>query len=529
MVSANSLPGDPLYGVKRASESVALLFTFDEQARAGLLQQHQARRVLEVKQVVEAKREVDVEFKGTVDDVQDDLIVVQGISVRLASDTDPAQRPAVGSEVRIEATTKDDGTVAAKVIAVRSQPAATPTLAVKEQQRPTFTPIVQPTDKPTATATREPTPIPTEPPTATTVPTEAVEPTDVLTATETTIVTATNTPSPTWTPALVPTAIPSSTPVPPPQDVYVRFEGRIDEVSKGRWTVSGRRVEIGTSTRINQEQVSAEVGGWAIVEAVKKPDGRLVAREIIVVRGAEQPPEPTEFSGMVESIGSGEWTIAGRRVIIVAETSIEGDPAIGALAHVKADRYSDDRLVAKSIRVDAMQTVQFSGIIESLSGDRWVVSGQEIRIDSSTQIDGKPKEGAVAEVTAVVRGDGSKLARTIRVILLPEPTAEAPSATPSSEPTDSPPATAVAVTETPSVTETSQPDASATPEAEPTVNLESAESTPTQAPSTETETSGPTSEPTAASEETSSEGFSARVSDSTSETVDVEALPTPRP
>jgi len=52
--SASSLPGDPLYGVKRASEDVRLALTFDDVARMQLLSELADRRLAELAEI--AKR-----------------------------------------------------------------------------------------------------------------------------------------------------------------------------------------------------------------------------------------------------------------------------------------------------------------------------------------------------------------------------------------------------------------------------------------------------------------------------------------
>ena len=48
----------------------------------------------------------------------------------------------------------------------------------------------------------------------------------------------------------------------------------------------------------------AQVGGWAVVRATQKPDNSLLAEEIEVLRGPDMPPEPIEFSGVIESFNA---------------------------------------------------------------------------------------------------------------------------------------------------------------------------------------------------------------------------------
>jgi Xaa-Pro aminopeptidase len=53
--AASSLPGDPLYGVKRASEDVQLALTFDDVARMQLLSQFTDRRLEELAQIAKQR------------------------------------------------------------------------------------------------------------------------------------------------------------------------------------------------------------------------------------------------------------------------------------------------------------------------------------------------------------------------------------------------------------------------------------------------------------------------------------------
>ena len=469
IASANSLPGDTLYRVKRASENVRLLLTVDAENREILQREFDELRVGEVKQVVEQRRAVDVDFAGTVERVEGNTVVVDGIVVRLSPELPPSERPVTGAEVKIEATTRGDGSVEVKSLAIRAEPPPAPTS--RAEQRPSNTPTMKPTPKPTATP--EPTPTATSPPTHTSLPIEA--PTSTWTAT------ATDSPTPTPSDTPTETATPTYTPLPPPRDVKVRIEGRIDEIAGDHWTVGGKRIGLGSTTRVNQERARAEVGGWAVVDAIKRPDGSLVADSIVVLRGPERPPQPKEFSGIIESIAPDRWVIAGREVIITPGTSIEGSPEIGAVAHVKAEQHADGKLVAKRISVESRQEqiVQFEGIIQSISSGRWTVAGQQVLIDGGTRIEGKPAVGAIAEVEAVVQADGSKLARYIKISAPPPQ----PTATP--EPTATPGLTATSVP-------TSTPEALPRPEPTATPVVEA---TPTEAPPEPTATPLPPDTP----------------------------------
>ena len=460
ITSANSLPGDPLYGVKRVSERVRLFLTLGADNRADLQDRYDEIRIEEVKQVIEQKREVDVRFAGVVDSVEGDTIIVGGISINLPPDATAGERPVIGAEVQVVARTQDDGVVMLTSLDVYATPKAIALLAETTtpvpQERPTRTATTKPTSKPTPkpSATSRPTSTAVSSPTMTALPEETatitVTPLYTATITATMTATLTATPTPTLTATPTPTMTPTFTPLPPPRDIKVRIEGRIDEIGSGHWTVNGHHISILSSTSINQERARAQVGGWAIVDAIKKPDGRLIAREIVVVRGLDQPPQPREFNGVIESIAEDHWVVAGHRVLIEPGTIIEGTPEVGAIAYVKAEEYADGRLVAKRITVKSRpeQVVQFEGIIESISGDRWVIAGQEVFIGPETRIEGTPMVGAIAEVEAVVRADGSKLARYIKVHSPPSP-----------EPTSTSAPEETPLTPSPELTATSAPEA----------------------------------------------------------------------
>jgi hypothetical protein len=452
-VSANSLPGDPLYGVKRASERVRYFLTLGTENRERVQRALEDLRVQEVHQVLEQRRNVEVQFAGVVDGVEGNTILVQGISVQLPQDALSGSMPTVGSQVQIDARTRKDGTIAAKAVAVRTQPllVVTPTVAVQvvatatspAQLRPTSTATEKPAEKPTATLeptyTSAPSLTPTLRATATLSATETVEPTDTTVPSITPTTTQTSTPMP--TPTLVP----------PPRDIKVRIEGRIDEIGATSWVVGSQRMAVQSSTLINQSAARAQVGGWAVVNAIKRGSDALIAQEIIVVRGAEQPPEPKEFSGAIDSFTKERWVVGGKEVFILADTVIEGTPEVGAIAHVKGEQRSDGRLVAKRITVErrAEQVVQFEGLIQALNDNRWVVAGQEVFIASDTQVEGTPVVGAIAVVEAVVRADGSKWARHIKVEGTgPGLKSTATPVPPTAVPPTSVPPTAVAVTPT---------------------------------------------------------------------------------
>jgi hypothetical protein len=189
--SAPSLPGDPLYGVKRSVEQTELLLAANTAARAQLQTEFDDRRVREAQAVASAGRLVAVDFTGTLismDGAQGQHWLVSGVAVLVGPQVVVVGTPVLGARVRIEGAVQGPGLIQAQRVTVLSnltQPApATPTAAstgaspvpsqpaTLEPARtptPTQLPPVE-TQAPAVSATPSASPAPK--------PTEAVSPTD---------------------------------------------------------------------------------------------------------------------------------------------------------------------------------------------------------------------------------------------------------------------------------------------------------------------------------------------------------------
>ena len=78
VAAQDSLPGDTLYGVKRASERIQVAFSSDPET---LEQQLAQRRIDETKRVIELGREVEVQFTGVIGAVTNDIIMIDGLLI----------------------------------------------------------------------------------------------------------------------------------------------------------------------------------------------------------------------------------------------------------------------------------------------------------------------------------------------------------------------------------------------------------------------------------------------------------------
>ncbi|NWG22537.1 MAG: hypothetical protein HXY39_19700 [Chloroflexi bacterium] len=173
--SGDSLPGDALYGVKRAIENIQLATTAQDTA---LVQRFEARRRDEVNRLISARRTTEVTFDGTVEEVATNTWRIAGVRIFVTGETRVAGPAIPGAKARVTGRTGPAGVTASQILV---DPASAPA--------------------PTSTATPVPTRTPTQPPTATVTPT------------------ATFTPQPTATPPPTPTITPRAIPSPRPTRV----------------------------------------------------------------------------------------------------------------------------------------------------------------------------------------------------------------------------------------------------------------------------------------------------------------------
>jgi len=155
VAAGNSLPGDLLYPVKRATEKAQRLLAFDPVSRRSLEDEFARRRYDEVRAVLNGGRPVTVEFEGSLEEIGEGFWVLGGLRVDLNAQTAIENRPAVGSTVSVRALLPGDGSILARYLRVRSE--LTPMkLPACTAPSPTATSTSRPV-VPTATSSPEPT------------------------------------------------------------------------------------------------------------------------------------------------------------------------------------------------------------------------------------------------------------------------------------------------------------------------------------------------------------------------------------
>ncbi len=119
--SANSLPGDPLYGIKRMVEGIQLQLAASPGERVKLEDQFYQRRIDETASLLADKRLVPVQFSGWVEARLADGWVASGIHVVVDGQTVVNGDIVPGVQVEVTGMTQSNGTVLASRIGLEPE------------------------------------------------------------------------------------------------------------------------------------------------------------------------------------------------------------------------------------------------------------------------------------------------------------------------------------------------------------------------------------------------------------------------
>ncbi len=251
----------------------------------------------------------------------------------------------------------------------------------------------------------------------------------------------------------------------------VEIGGTIESKTDGSLVLRGKEVVVPPGAEVKDQ---LEVGGWAKVTGVFRPDGTFEVRKIEVEKkgkqdgekekdeeqdnadrgpgdggsGKEQPSETTtriEIEGVVESKTNGSWVIAGRTVSVTAQTEIRGQTETGVSVRVAGTIRADGSIVAERIvarpaedrggqegkgdegssgkeperptptPAPEARSSRLTGAIQAMDPGRWTVAGRQIIVDTKTRIDGQPALDVLVEVEGEEQANGAVLAKRIVV------------------------------------------------------------------------------------------------------------------
>ncbi len=361
--SAQAIPGDPLYRLKRANEDLQLRLTPGER-RSDLKVEFAERRSSELMNLLELGRSAEVEFTGVVRAPIAGGWDVDGVLVIVGPETEVRGEIAPGVTVEVEGATAADGSVLARELRlaglalegtvesigasawiisgqqVAVEPSTTLSIGIRLGDR--VLALIDVEDGRTGVARA------------------------IL--------------------YLGPGSTTSET-APRGRGEW-EFEGLVQARGAGAWIIAGQTLLITTETRLDG---TLQVGDLARVKAETAPDGRLLALRIertddqgeggggdeagesgTPAAGSgegeatktpeadsggsgesgsgdsESSGEQLSFTGEVTAVSGSVWTIGGRQVVVNGDTELEDDPGLGDQVKVDA-RYIDGLWVAERI------------------------------------------------------------------------------------------------------------------------------------------------------------------------------------
>ena len=127
------------------------------------------------------------------------------------------------------------------------------------------------------------------------------------------------------------------------------IKGTVQAISDSAWTIDDRTILVDDQTVFEGDP---GVGDFVEVKFHLDADGQAVADRIQKEDAAGEDDDEAEFRGIVEAIGDTSWTISGQIVLVNASTVFRGNPGVGDLVEVRADRAADGTLTATDIHLE---------------------------------------------------------------------------------------------------------------------------------------------------------------------------------
>ncbi len=224
---------------------------------------------------------------------------------------------------------------------------------------------------------------------------------------------------------------------------YCRFYGEIKLLPStqgwiGEWQVGGVKVNVVSTTTINQERGAVAVGalveGWAIPQT----GGGLQAVRL-EVKGLGNSAGYLKLFGTIKALPAstdfvGDWTVGSKTVHVTSSTRINQEKnkvAVNAFIEVEGNQRTDGSLDATSIEVKSdasvsgdntgfvsfYETVRALPATANFVGD-WTVGSKTVHVLATTILNqerGAPAIGSLVEVKGLLKSDGSIDATKIEV------------------------------------------------------------------------------------------------------------------
>jgi hypothetical protein len=209
----------------------------------------------------------------------------------------------------------------------------------------------------------------------------------------------------------------------PPDEPAFRITGEGKVTQTGTtWIIAGQSFQTHAGTITVGDP---QVGDWVFVEGRLLGEDIRIADRIVLLRGS--PANRFAITGRVEAVGEAEWVIAGQAVVVDGNTLIDDEIQKGSLVRAEGIILEDGVLRAEQIRLLEKTPglpFGFTGVVQGISSDTWIISGIIITIDEGTDIDTDLKVGDIVNVRGWIVADGMWLARVIERAADPKRTFE---------------------------------------------------------------------------------------------------------
>ncbi|MCK5313914.1 MAG: FecR domain-containing protein, partial [Anaerolineales bacterium] len=195
---------------------------------------------------------------------------------------------------------------------------------------------------------------------------------------------------------------------------FITGQGEVSYIGEN-WVIGGQTYLTHAHTVIIG---NPQVGDVVFFEGHLLEDERRVADVIVLIQ--RNPANTFTLIGEVEAIGDVLWTVNGQTIAVTDITEVDEDIAENDLVRVEGIILQDGSLQAERIMLIEDQPgapFDFTGVVQQVGDDSWLVSDVKVSIDDNTLIDEGLVPGDLVRVRGWILEDGTWLAGSIRRVL----------------------------------------------------------------------------------------------------------------
>jgi len=195
-----------------------------------------------------------------------------------------------------------------------------------------------------------------------------------------------------------------------PQNRFT-ITGRVETISDTTWTVAGQVIAVNDETSIEDD---IEIGNLVRVEGIIILEGGTFLAEYIRLV-EEEPGWPFHFVGVVQTISDTTWTVSDVTIAISDTTEIDKGLLVGDVVEARGWILDDGTWLARSIKrfEEGERWFEFTGYVEIMGVDGWVVSGIPFETRDWTEIEADIGIGERVKVRGQILEDGTRIAYEI--------------------------------------------------------------------------------------------------------------------